>query len=365
MNSGTIIIIALISFFVLIFWVIPKFYKRKIESVFMNSDSTIIYLLTNAKSSTVSKTGIYDNHRIFFNKVDITTGQVLFTTKIKSFTTKMLDGYARIIGINGAYTFITMTGNWLFVIDNQTGQIVLNHKQLIRKNPSLKNFENSNIQYDFKKQTIILFDVSGYGYFLNVQQNSIERITQQVYDKPEPKSYRQIDPFHLAKLELPDVHDIFREDWRFKASNETIIFTADNPGSKRKFVLFGNPKEEVDTRKFKHDFLHPQILKSGVNQEQFIDENSFLILHVENEKPTAKDYFLSKMNKDNSCVWTKALITLMPSAMAKKNAVLFFEIIDNKIYLFNFVDHIESNKMQISCVDLKQGIALSTFKITL
>lgn len=343
MNPGYYFIFALIGFVLLIFWIIPKFYKRKIEAIFIQPKSDIFYVLTNAKSSTMTKRGIIENHRIFFNKANLKTGEIIFSVKVNSFSTGMLNGYASVVGINEKFSFIIMSGNRLFVIKNDNGQIILTHKSLVKKFPELKGFKANEIKYDHHLKTLIIYDLSGYGYALNPEVNEIQKFSGKLKEEPDENDYRKLDTYHFTKLNFNERNRTEFDHPFFSFNKEKRFRFVENQGSKRKYVVYDTHDNPVTN--MKDDFLNPKILTSIFDENKFCFDENFLVLHYNKETNHVEDALISCVSPSSESIWKRPVTELFPGLKTNEYSLITYMPIGNKTNFMCFAEHTSSNKI--------------------
>ncbi|MBK7128973.1 MAG: hypothetical protein IPM74_03180 [Crocinitomicaceae bacterium] len=355
MFPGIYFILGLVVFLVLIFWVIPKFYKRKVESIFMKPGSADVFIQTNARSFTPTKTGMIENNRIFLNKVNLDTGKIIFTNKIKSFSSKMLSGFSRIAGINDTHTFIVVSGDKLIIIENQTGKIVATQKDLIKKFPHLKGFKTDTIQFDAEEETVIIFNLAGYAFALHAADISLKNLNRQVITKSTKPHYQELNSYFMAKLAIPDQHPITSYPYNHFPNAENTIYFHAKQGTQRHFVFYGKPTNEPVINDSLHNFLSPQVISSGIENNKTCWGENFLILHFSIQQNDIKNILISLVSPQSKAIWTHPINDLLPGVNANSNSCLFFEHIANVTYSINFEKNNHSHKIFSCQINQEKG----------
>lgn len=365
MVPGIYFIIALVFVMILIFGIVPMFYQRKIEAVFMKPDSAVLYILTNAYSTAIAKGGATEAHRLYFNKVDLSTGKIIFRIKLKSFRRKMLSGFSRIPGVTDLYTFVIFSGNSLYIVDNNTGRLIATQKDLEKKLPQITGFKAEDVQFDADLQALIIYSNDGHGYRFDPGEFCLHHYTGPSGKKNEKPHYQELDSYHFARLAMPDSSPIVRSPVHSYFTKENTFNYFSRPGSKRHYVFYGQPNDEVIIKPGMKDFLHPQLVTSAIEKNNFFQQEDFLVIDFIKDSREIEDIQISRVSPDGEIKWSRSVKDLLPGVRSDRNSIICFEHLNNKTYLISYERNTSSNKLMYCVINRETGEAAAPGRIVL
>ena len=230
-----------------------------------NKKNSYLLLLIDYETSMVSKGGISLFHTYKLKKINLQELTVEYEVKIAKFGSGMLDGYIYIFGMNENFLFIVTYNDDLVIMNNKTGKKQCNKKQIIKKNPILKDFNINLCKYCHILQSIVIFDNQGYAHLLNPETIIAEQIDFKIKPTDEDESYIMLEDLPQVKLNENYINS--REPNPFIAgSNKYDVNFISDKGSKRYFVHIITNFSNEKPKGLEMSFLNPHIMNTGIVQ---------------------------------------------------------------------------------------------------
>jgi hypothetical protein len=359
------IILILLAGFILWLILLPKLKKPKITELFCKKDSPYLYALCTAKSAMITKTGIIETYVIYWVKTDIKTQKRLYRTKITSFTAKMLEGYARVLGVTDSHTFIRTYGNGFFIINNADGKITATRKSIVRNNPDFKKVKAD--EYHFMPETgeVYIYDREGYLNQLDLNTLMLSKKGKYIAKNAENVvPYKATEPYYLARLSAKNENkshneenfyaDIISSETQKTKKNRAKIHYIRKNNEKRWFVAYSEAKPSFN--ELKHDFISPKVITDAFNAVCIFGKEypCFLVLHESYLLCKPHEMLVSCVKPNSETVWTHRADMLIHNPEFKHNAVIFAEEREEKLYFFCCTIQ-ETNIISISVTESASG----------
>ncbi len=344
---------------IILFALLKRFFAKGkiIDIYFYPKEKPFILLLLDYQTSSMTKSGIYLRHSYRLRKLDINNLKTVYETKISNFSSGMLDGYVKIFGLNKKYTFISTYNKDIIAISSESGKILCNKKTIEKQNPQLKKFNPHLTVYSYVLQSIIIYDNQGYGYLLDPEKITTQKIDFQLSEKDNAKVFYNFSDLASVKI---DKDFLTTDNLTFfnAGSGKYDINLISDKGSKRYFLHIKTNFSSEKPQKLENSFLNPKIMGTGTSLNQFISKKppSVLIAHSENLNPKIKNINISLVKKGSIKIWEKNITEIVEKPYFSSYNNLYYLIIDKKI-LFIFAKE-SSNKISFSKVEKSSGAVL-------
>lgn len=316
-----------------------------------------MYALCNTKTSMITKNGIIETYVFYWVKIDIKNQKRIYRSKITSFTTKMLEGYANVLGVTDTHTFIRTYGQGFFIIDNQDGKIIATRKSIVKNNPDFKNTKAEEYHFMPEMGEVFVYDKQGYLNQLDLNTLKLSKKGKYIARKNENvSSYKVLDTYHLTKFSAKNSYthhdkDHFSDEIMWELSeeeqeetdylyrshkgkgNKAKIHYIRKKNEKRYFVAYSDKEPALND--LKDDFINPKVITDPFNAVFMFQENPhFLVLHNSYMFCKPHEILVSRVKPNSETVWTHRANMLIHNPYFDDNNILFATQKDEKLYFF-------------------------------
>ncbi|KQC13264.1 MAG: hypothetical protein APR63_09040 [Desulfuromonas sp. SDB] len=331
------------------------FARGKIIDGYILSENRITYLLLilDYEITHTSKSGMSLQHDFRVKKINLKYQRVVYEVKLSRFGSGMMGGYIKLFGMNPHYLFLVTDNQDLIVVDNKKGKRLCTKKQIIKKNPQLKDFNERLCVYSHIEQTIVIYDNEGYAYLLDPETVKAKKIKFDISPEDRVK--------HLSLGDLPKVTlDKYalsnsEPDTYFSGSNKYDIDFIPEPGSKRYFLHIKINFSSDKPKKLYDSFLNPKLLNRGNCSMPYLTRtpSSVVIAHSANLNPKIKDIYISRVSNQSEELWKKSISKIVEKPKFSESNYLYFTTYQREIYFIYM--GMSSHKFSLSSVDKRSG----------
>ncbi|MGC9366016.1 MAG: hypothetical protein ACP5FK_03120 [bacterium] len=331
------------------------FAKGKIIDGYIITENKIPYLLLILDYEIVhtSRSGMSLQHDFRVKKINLKYQRVVYEVKLSRFGSGMLDGVIKIFGINSSYLFLVSDNRELIVVDNKKGKRLCTKKQIIKKNPQLKDFNERLCVYSHIEQTIVIYDNQGYAYLLDPKTVKAERFKFDISPEDRTKliSLGDLPKVTLDKYELSNSDP----DTYFSGSNKYDIDFIPEQGSKKYFLHIKINFSIEKPKKLYDSFLNPKLLNRGNCVLPYLTRTppSVIIAHSSNLKPEIKNIYISRVGSQSEELWKKSIVEIAKKPKFSESNYLYFTTYQREIYFIYM--GMSSHKFSVCSVDKRSG----------